>query len=42
MAELTDVVEVDGHTIGTGEVGVLTKGLIVLFVARAAVEGVLV
>jgi hypothetical protein len=38
----TDVVEVDGRTIGTGEVGVLTKGLTVLFVARAAVEGVLV
>jgi hypothetical protein len=42
MAELTDVVEVDARTIDTGEVGMLTKELILLFVARAAVEGVLV
>jgi hypothetical protein len=35
MAELTDVIEVDGRIIGTGEVGVLATGVIVLFVSPA-------
>jgi hypothetical protein len=40
MAELTDLVEVDSCTNGTGEVGVLTKGVTVLLVAARSVEGV--
>lgn len=39
MGELAGVVQVDGRTIGSGEIGALTRRLSELFAARTAVEG---
>jgi branched-chain amino acid aminotransferase len=39
MGELAGVVQVDGRTIGSGEIGAMTRRLSELFAARTAVEG---
>ena len=40
MGELAGVIKVDGHVIGGGEVGPMTRRLSGLFAARTAMEGV--
>jgi branched-chain amino acid aminotransferase len=42
MGELAGVIEVDGRTIGTGEIGPVTRRLSELFAKRTAVEGTMV
>jgi branched-chain amino acid aminotransferase len=42
MGELAGVVQVDGRTIGSGEIGAMTRHLSELYAARTAVEGDLV
>ena len=42
MGKLAGVVQVDGRTIGSGEIGALTRRLSELFAARTAVEGYLI
>jgi branched-chain amino acid aminotransferase len=40
MGELAGVTQLDGHTIGNGEIGPMTRRLSALFTARTAAEGV--
>ena len=42
MGELAGVIKLDGRTIGSGEIGPMTRRLSELFAQRTAIEGTVV